>query len=63
MAPPRVTATNDRTKPVWKKRARSHESVKSSKAITTTATNSATRYCGIRNGRMWRMPPRNVQAP
>jgi hypothetical protein len=63
IAPPSVTATNETRKPVPKKRERSQASVRSSKAITATATMRAVRYCGIRNGSVCRMPPRKVPVP
>jgi hypothetical protein len=63
IALPNVTETNEPRKPVAKKRARIHESVRSSKAITATATISAERYCGIRNGSVCRIPARKVPAP
>ena len=63
IAPPSATETNEPRKPVPKKRERIQESVRSSKAITATATISAARYCGIRNGSVCRIPPRKVPAP
>src|SRR5439155_18851343 len=56
IAPPSATETNEPRKPVPKKRDLIQESVRSSKAITATATISAERYCGIRNGSVCRIP-------
>jgi hypothetical protein len=61
IAPPRVTDATDRRKLVSKKRQRIQASATSSKAIVTTATSSAARYCGIRNGSVCRIPPRTCR--
>jgi hypothetical protein len=63
IAPPRVMETNERTKPVLKNRQRIQASVSSSNPIAASASSSAARYCGMRNGSACRMPPANVPPP
>jgi len=63
MARPSVMEMNERRKPVLKKRQRTQASVSSSNPIAASASSSAARYYGSRNGSVCRTPPRNVPMP
>jgi len=63
IAPPSVTEISEPRKLVPKNRRRITAKARSSSAITATATSTADRYWGMRNGSVCRMPPRNVPAP
>jgi hypothetical protein len=59
IAPPTVIDANEVRKRVLKNRQRIQASASSSNVIVSTATINAAWYCGIRNGSVCRIPPRN----
>ena len=63
IAPPSVTETNELRKPVAKNRRRIQARARSSNAIAASASSTADRYWGMRNGSVCRTPPRKVPAP